>query len=562
MSSLKRKMLKMSGVKEITLKQRAMKDNLLVVLCILGGILITIPGILLQSAGNFDEAYQTLSVRFYQDSPLALLTFYIGNIWNRIFGDTLLNLRILQLLCHFVSIGIGCLIFYKMTSRKVMAAVLFMVLYASSQVMSMYLYGWDTGTYPFAMLCMALTFAYVRRPSNLLASLIGVTAALFIASRIPAIVIIPCIMAFIAKVRDSRMSMMIDLVCFTVSMLISLIIVVFIIYGSFEGLIHSWDPDNVITGHSIDQYNRHFIRIMEIVPRLVTENFISLACLVAGTVTVRVKREKIFVLSLLAFAVSVITLSLLSILNIRIFWGAWLLIFVIVLFYHPLVGFFYERIGGDRRCGYNKTLLWVILVFVVVPIIGSDSLMERFMVIPMIPVALTLCYKSVHRYILPVASFMMVSVMTMTIAKDAVWLYERTCWGGTISPRLAGISQNHIVHTMDDIKGAVEKLKAEGRSYTFIGLSKYLGAYVADPDCLYNFQHFHYLDFEKDKEMYERRLIGYDAIIVMPTLYSDSEMNDAFFDFLGEHGYEKTTQGKYSDRYDVYIRTTAQGQPK
>ncbi len=561
MSSLKRKMLKMSGVKEITPKQRAIKDNLLVVLCILGGILITIPGILLQSVENFDETYQALSVRFYQDSPLAPLTFFLGNIWNRIFGDTLLNLRILQLLCYFVSIGIGCLIFYKMTSRKVMAAVLFMVLYASSRQMSMYLYGWDTGAYPFAMLCMASVFAYISRPSHKLAALTGVTAALFSMSRIPSVVIIPIIVFFIFRFRGDKKGKLEDLVCFSVCLLISLIGIVLMIYGNFGAFFKAWNPDNIITGHSPYQFHRHLKGIIEIAPRELVESLIPITCVIAGVGIVWVKKKKLVVIVTLCVIISIITLSLLWILPIRIFFGGWLLIFIVALFYNPLSGLFYKQVRNQDE--YNKKLFWVVVVFAVVPIIGSDRLLERWMVLPLLPVALVLCYRDVKKYILPIAWFMMVAVVTMTVAKNGVWIYEGLNRMSAISPRLAGMCQgDEVYRAVEDVQNAVERLNKEDRNYTFVGLKKYLGAYVADPDCLYNFQHFHYLDFEKDKEMYERRLIGYDAIIVMPTLYSYSEMNDAFFDFLGEHGYEKTTQGKYSDRYDVYIRTTAQGQPK
>lgn len=59
------------------------------------------------STPNTDELYQTLSVKHYSDSPLAMLTFWIGNIWTRIFGFSILSLRNLLSTEQLITVGIA-----------------------------------------------------------------------------------------------------------------------------------------------------------------------------------------------------------------------------------------------------------------------------------------------------------------------------------------------------------------------------------------------------------------------------------------------------------------------
>ena len=96
----------------------------------------------------------------YKRSPLAPLSFFNGYMWLKFFGVTVLNLRILNLLCHLVAIGLGCWLFFRRTADKLWAAVVFMTLGTASQVWAMHIYNWDTGCYPFAMLCLVASLAF------------------------------------------------------------------------------------------------------------------------------------------------------------------------------------------------------------------------------------------------------------------------------------------------------------------------------------------------------------------------------------------------------------------
>lgn len=129
----------------------------------MAGILIPL-SILFFDAPERDECYQALSVLDYQNSPLAPLTFAGGYLWLHIFGVTMLNLRILGLLCHMTAIGIGCWFFYRKTGDRFWSAFMFMTLMTASQVWAMHIYNWDTGCYPFAMLTLVSSVAFGGSP--------------------------------------------------------------------------------------------------------------------------------------------------------------------------------------------------------------------------------------------------------------------------------------------------------------------------------------------------------------------------------------------------------------
>ena len=46
-----------------------------------------------------DETYQAYCCAHYERAYLGMLSFYIGNIWMKLFGETLIALRVLLTLC-------------------------------------------------------------------------------------------------------------------------------------------------------------------------------------------------------------------------------------------------------------------------------------------------------------------------------------------------------------------------------------------------------------------------------------------------------------------------------
>lgn len=75
-----------------------------------------------------DEAYQALSVRNYSDAPIGMLAFYIGNLWTRLAGDGLYQLRLLMVICYQISIAASCLFLYRKTGQPLLSSLLFLML--------------------------------------------------------------------------------------------------------------------------------------------------------------------------------------------------------------------------------------------------------------------------------------------------------------------------------------------------------------------------------------------------------------------------------------------------
>lgn len=132
--------------------------NLINAVLLLGGVLL--PILFLPIGFDVkDEFYQALSVRDYTNAPLAPLSFYIGNIWCRIFGETIVNLRILSSLFASTGIAIGCLYLYRKCNCTRLCCLTFLIMNLGTNL-STRIYNWDVGSVPFLMMALVSILLY------------------------------------------------------------------------------------------------------------------------------------------------------------------------------------------------------------------------------------------------------------------------------------------------------------------------------------------------------------------------------------------------------------------
>lgn len=132
-------------------------------LMIVAGLLL--PYIGLGHIGSIlgDECYQALCVRSYENAPLAMLSFYTGHVWTTIFGEGILQLRVLMVLCYQISVALPCIYLYRVSRRPLLSAFMFMMLSVGSRMTVLQLYGWDAGAYPFFSAAFLAFIHYVAR---------------------------------------------------------------------------------------------------------------------------------------------------------------------------------------------------------------------------------------------------------------------------------------------------------------------------------------------------------------------------------------------------------------
>lgn len=473
-------------------------------------IAVTFPSLFLCDP-NLDECYQALSASRWREAPMAPLSFYIGHLWISAFGNSLLALRILQLLCQMAAVGAGTWYFMRRTRSITVASLVFMTLASATQITSMYIYNWDTGAYFWTTLCFLSALLYLRRGTAGAGAVLGVATALMVASRVPLLVLLPVVAAVAVRGRISRWAPWVSLGVF----ILSAAGLVWLIYGSWRGLMDAWSPDNVITGHTDPAI---FLQgLATTVPRLVMEQLLPLVCM--GGAWIATRRGRI-VLAAVCASAALVGLSMLYILPVRVFWGVWIPVVLMLC------------LKGRRVRGAHP---WLLLCFCVAPAVGSDHMAERLLMLPLMPVALAWVWPEVRRYTVPFCTAMFSAIVVMSAAKYVYWVQEGACDASALSPRLAGLYVSREFYgEVVDLRADAEQAEAEscGRGFTFAGRDKYVGAYCISDSALYSLQHFHYLDRRADSAFMAPRLRG-RTVVVARGMYADPAADSLLLTGLG-----------------------------
>lgn len=462
-------------------------------------ILVAIAGICIPFAGlgyidpGQDELYQALCVRGYEDSPLAMLTFFIGNLWCRLFGDTLIALRCLMVICHLTSIGLGCAYFYHRTHRAVSCALLFMLLSAMSTFTAMFIFNWDTGAYPFIVLCFFATLYYMSAETPVAAVLMGASCALMVLSRIPTICILPLFpIVIIHKTRRSTHRDMLRAVTLRdiLFCLCAFIVTAIAVIGLMCGLgayIASWNPDNIITGHgSISDY---FGRLIDLgIPNL-------LLWLVAGflylsaSLIVRVRQTLSGIITAIFAIIAAVAIAALMVNRINAptaDFGLAQGTLAITLLYLPV-----RRRFIDPSTTCPAAELWLVAVFSLIAAVGSNGMAERPLALPFIPVACAYLYP--YRNTAIKCFFVMLTLLALKTSTGIIYHNYHSHRHRTGISRLDHIRlSDEAARLWNPVTEAVKALRTEGRTVRFWGLYKYHFQYAFNSDCTLTHQLYHY----------------------------------------------------------------------
>ncbi|HAP29885.1 MAG TPA: hypothetical protein DCR26_07165 [Porphyromonadaceae bacterium] len=216
--------------------------------------MIGFSGVNLGLPGPGDESYQALCVADYRNNPLGMLAFFIGHLWQNLWGDTVLSLRCLASLEMLLAVGVASLYLWRRTGRALLSAAVFTFCILVARATAFQLYNWDSGSYLFDAVALVAVASFLRGGDPRKAIVAGVAVACMALARVPSAVFAPVAFGFIwagcrrhgFSARDTSLV----LGGYTAAALASALILVTLMCGSPAEYIARFRPENLVGGHS------------------------------------------------------------------------------------------------------------------------------------------------------------------------------------------------------------------------------------------------------------------------------------------------------------------------
>lgn len=205
-----------------------------------------------------DEPYQAYCCEHYERAFLGMLSFWIGNIWMKIFGQTYIALRYLMTLCYIATAAIGCIYVRKRGFSLLQTSIIFTLSSLGLVFSYLPLYGWDAGAYPFTALVLLIVLLYIDSPKRKYSFLLGAACGLMTLSRIPLVALVPIVLTIIVvadyKSGFRKKSIAIELARFAATYLATILTMTTIMVGSPLNYLNAFIPENTVAAHSFSDY--------------------------------------------------------------------------------------------------------------------------------------------------------------------------------------------------------------------------------------------------------------------------------------------------------------------
>lgn len=494
---------------------------------------------------GMDECYQALNVRGYESSPLAMLTFYFGNLVCSVFGDSLLTLRRLMAACHLLSIAIGCAYFYAKSRDALVASFLFMVMSALSTHCTLTIYGWDTGAFPLIVLTLVATLYYIGRGSVISLILLGISTSMMILARVPTAVILPFYLLIIVwrnrNVRlngrsyvNKTMREFRDMAILFVTIIASALLILHFTVG-IENYVSAWNHDNIITGHS--DIRDYIERIVTLGPAALKLWGVILGLAVAGLIIAHLSNGKaLTILKYLIFAGALAgaIIAVREINSTTADFGLAQGLLLVVLLYIPVKNLCF---GGNIPC--PTSMLWTVVLFSLLAAAGSNGIVERPLAIPLIPIAATAVYP--YRNGMLKWLFILTFCLSMKINIGHVWNRYKTQTYRIETPALDGISLSSRSYTqLQQMKQISDALHAQEKSVAYLGLLKYNLYYIFSDEAPRLLQMYHYDETKADDlKRAVDELSKADAVIILSNPRYDDNSYEVTANALQSRGFKR-----------------------
>lgn len=491
---------------------------------------------------NQDECYMYLCCRYYADQPIAMLAFYVGWEWMRLFGDQVISLRLLGVVSYILAALFPVYYFYRRTHNFTWAVFLFTVLLVVIESGRLMFYGWDSGAYVYESALLTVCMFYVDKPSLSKCILTAVILVLMILARIPTAVLGIPVTLWVISCGWKRHRLPVAWLrragaYWLLAFVATLIIAVCVMVGTPMAYISSWIPDNIITGHGFRDMLYGYVDWM-----IYDLNFYwntygfwtdSFVCIAFLAFFERKSRNVLGLILLCLVCWRRMTLHQVTYIPWLCLPGG-LLLYTVV---HNALVRIGRKVSGLIKLDGVKLAL--IFVFALVPVVGSDRIMMRvtfFYSIPFIMVWLYPWRNGIIRWFL----------VFMTLPALCYGVYGRVrdlerC------QRMDDVLPYHryIIEYPENpdyitpLKPIVQRLEKEGKKFGSFGEFRYGPVYLFEKEKPYRLNTFHNYYPEETEAVVRDFARHLDALFIQPkdtpalTFYEIQ-------DILDSEGYEPT----------------------
>lgn len=493
-----------------------------------------------------DELYQAICVQRYQDAPLGLLSYWIGNLWCRMVGFSFLNLRLLTSLVVLLTISFGTFFLFKRSNNLWLSYGVFLLSCFLYRLGGFYIYNWDTGAYPFEVFSICILLSYLRHPSVLKSLLLGVGTALMTLGRMPNIIFLPLSIWIIWSSLKSKTyikSEIYNIAVLICAWLATMALLTFIILGSPIEYINSLFSGNIVSGHSpFTDYHRLFGRFASLMLHLPTVWYIGTVSLLIIPILMRLKANGVrFLLFscwlvlciLITYWTSKTYFSITYILGYDTPVGLGLLISI------PLFSLF-----SPRRIAFRYLEIWSIAALLLTIVFGSDSFFIRMNVAFVLPVIFAVIWKLKNANY---RSFLKVVVSSLLILSVGMYSVHTFCLlrlsnfdtRSETSPFQGLMVTSSENQAWIDIKKAINTLQSEKITYFLLG-DHLFSEIIAGEDAGPYFHDFHNIILIPDnwEKFKKEKIKDVDAVVVHSPDFEDPLYKKAMDD-LSSLGFVK-----------------------
>lgn len=468
-----------------------------------------------------DECYQAICINYINQSPMAMLSFWQAHLWLDIFGNSLLNLRLLYALCVLLTAAIGALTAYRFTRQVLYSSLLFVATVIGGILCYLPLYGWDVGAYPYLVALFSLTLFYRRKPRLWLAVALGAVGALMALARVPLLLLCAVVLVvMVLTLRRNGQPIARHLLFAIAAFIIVALLMMTIMTGSPLAYINIFIGHKAITGHSGLQLLSYIVWSSVHFSHYLLVGVLPLSFLFMYCILARPGFE--------SWPVKVITVAICIVLGYFVYYVFYGLLKSVVLqglclpmYILPAVIPWLMRIYG-RKNSTPSSAAWILICFIIFSFVGSDSPLVRLgQTAWAIPYAFLIGWENSGERMRPfLERFIRYSTITLLCVWALAAHYTRVSTSLVTEdiPYLHGISVEEKTHAkLQAINPQIDELKTAGRNFEIAGFQAYGYNAAFTPDCPISLQHFHWetLGIEPDLQMIRSMAARRDAIIFM-----------------------------------------------
>lgn len=499
-----------------------------------------------------DEHYQALSVRYYKESPLAMLVFYIGNIWTSVFGDSMLDLRILCKLCVLISIVIGCQFLYSKTHNLLLTSYIFALCCICNSISGFAIYNWDNGAFPFEALGLVSLIIYIRKHSLLYIIITGFITGLMTAARVPLVVfVVICIWIIIHQKNKNLSSTISHTSAYLLAFILSLICCAELMTGSLTSYVASFNKDNIITGHSPSDINIWIWRIKYFLPLSILNTMPAVICFFLSHYYTNVRYHRNLIYCIIIFLMVFLYWCLMRFIAIggedyiTTLSNIGLPLFLIPLIVIPCKSL--TQVKSRKLIDFNlRTNLIVLLLFMFLLGFGSDTWFQRWSIVFIFPICLGVIWEYLDtklKHVMKTWFSLMFIILIIFGSIRLCYIYIKDIDIKNSSTTLS--SMKGLPHLYNYEKmwsepiSEIEQLKHNNKNFTFWGPTANIFHYNYN-----SYPKFSHHLFHVDDESYSLLLENKDSIDNVFILWYDDNRLDNTIKVLQNNNFYIKSEGK------------------